>query len=103
VFDPPGEFMPISAVPTTLAPGEAVEVTLVFTPLQNGTRISTLTIPTSSGDLTVMLSGIGCGAPSTRGTPASLYACDCQTGDPASGFVIVLALVFPLIPRRRRR
>ena len=102
-FDPPGEFMAISAVPASLGPGESAEVTLAFTPQQNGVRTSTLTIPTSTGELSVMLSGTGLGGTSNLGQPASLYACDCSSGDPASGFVIVLALVFPLIPRRRRR
>jgi hypothetical protein len=102
VFDPPGEFRVISAVPATLAPNESATLTLVFMPQGSGVRMSQMTIPTSTGDLVVTLTGTGLGDPSARGGPASLYACDCSSGDPVSGFVIVFALVVPLIPRRRR-
>jgi hypothetical protein len=102
VFDTPGEFRAITAVPATLGPDESATITLVFTPQGTGARMAQMTIPTSTGDLTVNLTGIGLGDPTARGGPASLYACDCSSGDPASGFVIVFALVVPLIPRRRR-
>jgi hypothetical protein len=97
------QFVLVTPPPASLAAGETATVAMAFIPEKVGVQIGKMTIDTSSGPLVVDLAGTGLGDGVTQSARASLYACDCSTGNPASAFLIVLALTIPLIPRRRRR
>ncbi len=101
-FEPAGEFVATDALPETLSAGASATVTVTFAPARGGARRATMTVETSAGPLAVELTGTGLGDDGAGGSPASLYACDCSSGSPASGLVIMLALALPLVPRRRR-
>lgn len=101
---PAGDFVLIGdALPAALAPGQSATVMVTFAPQNMGARMARLLIPTSSGEVGIDLIGTGLGNGTTFGAPASLYACDCSSQDAPGAAVILLALVLPLVPRRRRR
>ncbi|MDX2091132.1 MAG: choice-of-anchor D domain-containing protein [Kofleriaceae bacterium] len=101
-ISPTGEFRNESNVPLpgSLEPNEIATVIVGFVPVRTGTRNGTLTISSSEGDLTVMLSGVGLGTDPGEQDTTSFYACDCRTSDPAAMWPV---LVVVLVLRRRRR
>jgi MYXO-CTERM domain-containing protein len=94
-----------TALPASLPPLGTATLLVDFTPRGVGVRDAVLRIESSKGPLIVELFGAGVAGTLGDGSRASLYACSCASGgdDPVGGIVILLALVAPLVPRRRRR
>jgi MYXO-CTERM domain-containing protein len=104
IISMPDEFVVVGdPLPPSLAPGATATIAVAFVPGFAGVRMATLSVVTSAGDLEVTLAGTGIDDGTAVGSPASLYACDCSSGDPGSALVILLALAGVVVPRRRRR
>lgn len=62
----PDEFSITNSLPTSLEPGAQFSLTLSFTPMQDGARSATLTIPSDAPVVTTALTGTGVGVSSVN-------------------------------------
>ncbi len=101
-IDPEGEFRDDSPapLPAMLAPNQVATINVNFAPAKIGLRTATLTVESSTGTLSVMLTGLGIADQDSTVDSKSFYACDCRTSDPSAAWPV---LVVVLVLRRRRR